>query len=158
MLSETDPHLADVLRKRFPVWGVQRIKVPARIQTPAAAFYSGVCFHSRDPASSLDFHWKDLRSDGHTIISTGSSATKTLPHTPTFCMIQLCSCLTVFTVNTIFGLNNGSCFIMAWALRVSFTSSLHSHLCSVKKTAKWHKGQSNCLKNSKVTRMTCHLP
>lgn len=132
MLSETDPQLADVLRKRFPVWGVQRIKVPARIQTRAAAFYSGVYFHSRDPASSLDFHWKDLMSDGHTIISTGSKCNKdSVPHTPTFCTIQLYFCLTVFTVNTIFGLNNWSCFIMASAPRVIFTSSLHSHVSAV---------------------------
>lgn len=27
MLSETDPQLADVVRKRFPVWGAQQIRV-----------------------------------------------------------------------------------------------------------------------------------
>lgn len=53
MLSETDPQLADVLRKQFPVWGARGIRVrhSSRL-SPPLLFIEGSVSTPKDPGPS----------------------------------------------------------------------------------------------------------
>lgn len=83
MLSETDPQLADVLRKQFPVWGAQGIRVrhSSRLSPPLLFIEGSVSTPKESKSRCLDFHWKNWGCHAIT--------TDFLPHLIPFCTVDL---------------------------------------------------------------------